>query len=115
MNRLDQYWYSQNPISWLLLPVTFLFCLIAIGRRRLYRIGLLKSFTAPKPVIVVGNITVGGTGKTPLIVEFCQQLISKGLKPGVISRGYGGQSEHVLCHNKCRELVPQMILSTSLT
>ena len=94
MKRLDHYWYSQNPVSWLLLPVTALFCLISILRRALYRLGVLKQFNAPVPVIVIGNISVGGTGKTPLLIELCQQLITMGYKPGVISRGYGGHSVH---------------------
>lgn len=94
MKRLDHYWYSQNPVSWLLLPVTALFCLISIFRRGLYRAGVLKQFTAPVPVIVIGNISVGGTGKTPLLIELCQQLKTAGYQPGVISRGYGGRSEH---------------------
>jgi tetraacyldisaccharide 4'-kinase len=94
MKRLDHYWYSQNIIVWLLLPLSGLFCFIATLRRFLYRINLFKSYESPVPVIVVGNITVGGTGKTPLIIEFCQQLKKRGLKPGIISRGYGGQSGH---------------------
>ncbi len=92
MKRLDHYWYSQNLIAWLLLPLAGLFCFVASLRRFLYRAGLLNSYQSPVPVIVVGNITVGGTGKTPLIIEFCQQLKERGLNPGVISRGYGGQS-----------------------
>lgn len=94
MKRLDQYWYSHNPVSWLLLPVSGLFCLVSLIRRGLYRLGVLKQFTAPVPVIVIGNISVGGTGKTPLLIELCQQLITAGHKPGVISRGYAGQSTH---------------------
>ena len=92
MKRLDHYWYSQNFIAWFLLPLAGLFCFVATLRRFLYRAGLLKSYQAPVPVVIIGNITVGGTGKTPLIIEFCQQLKKHGLNPGVISRGYGGQS-----------------------
>jgi len=92
MKRLDHYWYSQNVIAWLLLPLAGLFCLISIIRRFFYRISFFKSFDAPVPVIVVGNISVGGTGKTPLIIELCKQLKRRGFYPGVISRGYGGQS-----------------------
>jgi len=94
MKRLDHYWYGQNLLSWLLLPMSALYCFISMLRRGLYRLGLLKHFTPPVPVIVIGNISVGGTGKTPLLIELCQQLITAGHKPGVISRGYGGQSVH---------------------
>lgn len=59
----------------------------------MYRIGVLKRFTLPVPVIVIGNITVGGTGKTPLIIWLAKLLKSEGFRPGIISRGYGGQAE----------------------
>jgi tetraacyldisaccharide 4'-kinase len=91
--RVDSYWYHKNLITWLLLPLAGLFYGISLTRKLLFKIGVLKSFKLPVPVIVVGNISVGGTGKTPLIIELCKQLIKKGLKPGVISRGYRGQSK----------------------
>lgn len=93
LKRIEHYWYSQNPVAWLLLPVTGIFCLLSLIRRFLYRIHVLKTYTAPVPVIVVGNINIGGTGKTPLIIELCQQIKMAGMKPGVISRGYGGQAQ----------------------
>jgi len=91
--RLDSYWYHRNFVSWMLLPITGLFLVISFTRKLLYKIGLLKSYKLSVPVIVVGNISVGGTGKTPLIIELCKQLTKAGFKPGVISRGYGGQSK----------------------
>jgi len=92
MKRLDYYWNGLNFVSLMLLPLSWLFCFISKLRLALYRIKFFKSFKAPVPVIVVGNITVGGTGKTPLIIELVKQLRSMGKNPGVISRGYGGAS-----------------------
>lgn len=94
MKRLDHYWYSQNPLAWVLWPLSLLFCALAGLRRFLYRRGVFKTYRAPVPVIIVGNISVGGTGKTPLIVYLCRYLQRRGLRPGVISRGYGGVAEH---------------------
>jgi len=92
MKRLDHYWNSTNFVSLLLLPISYLFCFVSKVRASLYRISFFKSYKAPVPIIVVGNITVGGTGKTPLIIELVKQLQTIGRKPGVISRGYGGNS-----------------------
>lgn len=93
MKRLDAYWYNQNPVAWLLLPIAALYCLLVFIRRNLYRCGILKSYKVSVPVVIVGNITVGGTGKTPLLIALCELLRSEGYKPGVISRGYGGDFE----------------------
>jgi len=71
----------------------FLFSDFVKFRKFLYRIGVLKKHTMPVPVIVIGNITVGGTGKTPLIIWLAELLKNEGFKPGIISRGYGGQAE----------------------
>lgn len=92
--KLEQYWYTSNLTSWLLLPLSWLFCLVVALRRLSYRFGLLYSYQMPVPVIVVGNITVGGTGKTPLVAWLVDYLIRNGFKPGVVSRGYGGKSKH---------------------
>lgn len=92
MKSIDQYWYQPSLISLLLLPLSWLFCLLVFLRRGLFKRGLLKSTTLPVPVIVVGNISVGGTGKTPLVVSVVQHLQSQGYKPGIVSRGYGGRA-----------------------
>lgn len=92
MKRLDDYWDSLNGISLALLPLSWLFAVLVWLRGRAYSMGLLKVHRLSVPVIVVGNITVGGTGKTPLVVWLVQWLCRKGMRPGVISRGYGGNS-----------------------
>ncbi|MDH5471302.1 MAG: tetraacyldisaccharide 4'-kinase [Gammaproteobacteria bacterium] len=92
MKRLDDYWYNQNPVAWILYPVSVIFCLIATLRKFLYKIHFFKSPDIPVPVVIVGNISIGGTGKTPLLIALCKQLQELGFKPGIISRGYGGQA-----------------------
>lgn len=76
-----------------MLPLAGLFFLLSSLRRCLYAVGVKRSYTLPVPVIVVGNITVGGTGKTPLVVWLVKLLRRAGYKPGIISRGYGGEAQ----------------------
>lgn len=98
MKRLDHYWYSQNPVAWTLLPLSWLFCAVSMLRRFVYCKGLAASYGLPVPLIIIGNISVGGTGKTPLLIGLCKYLAGQGLKPGVISRGYGAavNGEHTV-------------------
>ncbi|MCL2871420.1 MAG: tetraacyldisaccharide 4'-kinase [Betaproteobacteria bacterium] len=87
-------WYAPRPtwLAWLLWPWSLLFRALASVRAALYRNGLLRSVTLPVPVIVVGNITVGGTGKTPFVIALAQALAERGFRLGIISRGYGGEA-----------------------
>ncbi len=89
MKRLDHYWYSQNPVAWALLPLSWLFCTVSMLRRFLYTKGLLSTYAMPVPVVIIGNITVGGTGKTPLLIGLSEYLLQRGFHPGIVSRGYG--------------------------
>ncbi|MCF6280804.1 MAG: tetraacyldisaccharide 4'-kinase [Candidatus Polarisedimenticolaceae bacterium] len=89
---LEHYWYSHHPLVWLLLPLSALFFLLSSLRRTLFRLGLLKSYRSSIPIIIVGNISVGGTGKTPLVVWLCQFLRDQGFNPGIINRGYQGEA-----------------------
>jgi tetraacyldisaccharide 4'-kinase len=74
----------------LLWPLSWLFRLVVGLRRRAYRIGLISVARLPVPVMVVGNITVGGTGKTPLTIALAQHFLARGLRVGIVSRGHGG-------------------------
>ncbi|MBX2824937.1 MAG: tetraacyldisaccharide 4'-kinase, partial [Gammaproteobacteria bacterium] len=71
-------------------PLSQLYRVITQTRRWLYRLGIFSSWKSPVPVVVVGNISVGGTGKTPLVIALVELLQTRGLNPGVVSRGYGG-------------------------
>lgn len=88
---LLQRWYGRGPI-WILIPFTWLFVALTSFRRFLYRSGILSTATLPVPVIVVGNLSVGGSGKTPCTLWLSQVLQEAGYRPGIIVRGYGGNS-----------------------
>lgn len=85
----NRIWQGRGPAARLLLPVAGLFGWLVRLRRWLYLSGTWQVARLPVPVIVVGNIFVGGTGKTPFIIWLAQQLRAAGYRPGVISRGYG--------------------------
>jgi tetraacyldisaccharide 4'-kinase len=85
-------WSRRGLLAWLLLPFALLFGALSALRRLLYRLGVLKSVRLPRPVIVVGNITVGGAGKTPLTLYLAAELAARGYSPGIVSRGYGGRA-----------------------
>lgn len=83
-------WYGGSSLRWLLLPFSWIYSAVITCRRFLYAAGLLRSARVSVPVIIVGNITTGGTGKTPLTIWLAQQLSERGYKPGIICRGYRG-------------------------
>jgi tetraacyldisaccharide 4'-kinase len=94
LRRLPGWWYERRlvPALWPLLPLSWLFGALVALRRRLYRCGLLTAVCLPVPVVVVGNLTVGGSGKTPLVLWIVRHLRAAGWRPGIISRGHGGSA-----------------------
>lgn len=89
-NWIHRVWYEGSAGKWLLLPLAAIYWSIISVRRWMYRCGLFKTQHAAVPVIVVGNITAGGTGKTPTTVWLARELRARGFSPGIVSRGYGG-------------------------
>lgn len=94
-NWLQKQWVGFTFWHILLIPVSWIFGVIVSVRKLLYQYAWLKSYRLSVPVIVVGNINVGGTGKTPLVIWLAKQLLLAGYKPGIISRGYGGDVKYV--------------------
>lgn len=92
MFALESHWQRLTPLSLLLLPLSLVFCAMVWLRRALYGLGVLRSRHFPVPVIVIGNITVGGTGKTPLVIWLTDFLRQAGYRPGIVTRGYRGRS-----------------------
>lgn len=102
--RVNSLWYRTylHPVLWLLLPLNWLFVLVSNIRRLAFKFGLKRQYRAAVPVVVVGNISVGGTGKTPLTLALVNILQQAGHRPGIVSRGYGGHGPF-----------PQMVDATS--
>jgi tetraacyldisaccharide 4'-kinase len=98
-------WKQRGLQFCLLWPLSLLFGALAALRRGLYRVGLFKTGRVPTPVIVVGNVIAGGSGKTPVVIALVQHLLSQGLQVGVISRGHGRRSRD------CREVRPNSPVS----
>lgn len=85
-------WSGESPLWLLLLPFSWLYGLVSGAVRLSYRLGIQKAWRAPVPVAVVGNLTAGGNGKTPVAIWLVEQLKQRGIRAGVVSRGYGGKA-----------------------
>ncbi|HCI14832.1 MAG: tetraacyldisaccharide 4'-kinase [Gallionellales bacterium GWA2_60_142] len=92
MSGLERHWYRLTPLHLFLIPLSLIFRPLAALRCTLYRAGLLHSERLPVPVVVVGNISIGGAGKTPLTLALAQQLTEQGMHPLIVSRGHGGDA-----------------------
>lgn len=116
--RLTALWYRESAGFSMLAPLGWLYGLVMALRRLAYACGLLKTQRAAKPVIVVGNLTVGGTGKTPLVAWLAQQLARTGLRVGIVSRGYGRSGtapQSVHAETSWRDVGDEPMLLASLT
>ncbi len=106
-------WLRRGPLACALWPFSLLFRALSSLRAGLYRAGVLKAQRLPVPVVVVGNIFIGGTGKTPLTIWLAQALRDAGFNPGVVSRGHGAEGEApraVTCQSSTREVGDEPLL-----
>ena len=118
MFSFSQLWYAPRWYHWvfilLLLPLSLLFALISATRRQAFKLGIKQSSKVNAAVIIVGNISVGGNGKTPLVVYLAQLLTEQGYRPGILTRGYGGKSElyplQVNAHSQVAEVGDEPML-----
>ncbi len=99
---LQQAWLRRGALAWSLRPLSWLYGALAAAHRALYRLGLRQAQHLPVPVVVVGNVVAGGAGKTPVVIAVVEHLKACGLRPGVISRGYGRSDG-----SACREVRPE--------
>jgi len=90
---INDTWYTPSTLTQILRPLSLLFCGIVAVRKTLYSLKIFKQTKLNVPVIVVGNITVGGTGKTPLVIWIANYLKESGFSPGIVSRGYMGKAK----------------------
>ncbi|MGB0893619.1 MAG: tetraacyldisaccharide 4'-kinase [Parashewanella sp.] len=95
-NLVHKIWYQGHWLQWLLWPFSWLFALVSGLRRTSFKLGISKQQNFSVPIIIVGNITAGGSGKTPMVIYLIELLRSKGFTPGVVSRGYGADIDDVL-------------------
>ena len=90
--KAPQFWERRGPTSIALWPLSWIYGLVLRIRNLIQDLGIGKQKAAPVPIIIVGNIRVGGTGKTPIVIALAERLSQLGWNPGIISRGYGSQS-----------------------
>ncbi|HHJ15317.1 MAG TPA: tetraacyldisaccharide 4'-kinase [Gammaproteobacteria bacterium] len=92
--QLHAVWYGKSGTALALLPLSWLYCLLVWLRRKLYRCGILQRRCLDCRVMVVGNINVGGSGKTPLVTAIARRAQDMGLQVGILARGYRGRARH---------------------
>ena len=90
--KAPQFWERRGPTSIALWPLSWIYGLVLRIRNLIQDLGIGKQKAVPVPIIIVGNIRVGGTGKTPIVIALAERLSQLGWNPGIISRGYGSQS-----------------------
>ena len=89
---LNRQYYKKSSWIFVLLPLSFIYYLIIFFRCWAYKIGIFNSIKMDVPVVIVGNITIGGTGKTPLVIWLLEKLLKIGMKPGLICGGYNSNA-----------------------
>ena len=95
-HRLQRAWLARGPLACALLPLAWVFGALSAFRKQLYRLGWWRTQPVSVPVIVVGNLIVGGAGKTPTVMAIVALLRRRGFTPGIVSRGYGRSALHTL-------------------
>ncbi|GGW87852.1 tetraacyldisaccharide 4'-kinase [Alteromonas halophila] len=119
MASLSQRWYQGHPLLWLLWPLSMLFALLSAARRLAYRLNIIPVTSVTADVIVVGNISVGGNGKTPLVIALASHFREKGRRVGILSRGYGGNNStfprQVLPGDDARDVGDEPLLMATRT
>ena len=91
--KAPQFWERRGPTSLVLWPLSWIYGCVLRARKLIQDLGIGKQKAAPVPIIIIGNIRVGGTGKTPIVIALAERLSQLGWKPGIISRGYGSTSK----------------------
>ncbi|OAJ33556.1 tetraacyldisaccharide 4'-kinase [Piscirickettsia salmonis] len=94
MKLIEKIWYHKHILRWALWPFSWLFRFITFLRRQFFKLGLYRLYISQVPVIIVGNIHVGGVGKTPLVLKLVEHFQSQGITVGVVSRGYGANKNN---------------------